>query len=50
MNKILIIGVGGGGRNAVQRMKEIGIPDANYITFSCFRPTQLTHKGTIFSI
>lgn len=37
MSKILIIGVGGGGRNTVQRMKEIGIPDANYITFGCFR-------------
>ena len=33
----MIIGVGGGGRNTVQRMKEIGIPDANYITFGCFR-------------
>lgn len=37
MSKILIIGVGGGGRNTVQRMKEIGIPDANYITFGGFR-------------
>ena len=37
MSKILIIGVGGGGRNIVQRMKEIGIPDANYITFGGFR-------------
>lgn len=37
MSKILIIGVGDGGRNAVQRMKEIGIPDANYITFGCLR-------------
>lgn len=36
MSKILIIGVGGGGRNTVQRMKEIGIPDANYITFGGF--------------
>ena len=31
MSKILIIGVGGGGINAVKRMKEVGIPDANYI-------------------
>ena len=37
MSKILIIGVGGAGRNAVQRMKEVGIPDANYITFGGFR-------------
>lgn len=37
MSKILIIGVGDSGRNIVQRMKEIGIPDANYITFGCFR-------------
>lgn len=37
MSKILIIGVGGGGRNTVQRMKEIGIADANYITFGGFR-------------
>ena len=36
MSKILIIGVGDGGRNAVQRMKEIGIPDADYITFGDF--------------
>lgn len=31
MSKILIIGVGGGGINAVKRMKEAGIPNANYI-------------------
>lgn len=37
MSKILIIGVGEGGCNTVQRMKEIGIPDANYITFGCLR-------------
>ncbi len=32
MGKILIIGVGSGGANAVKRMKEIGIPNADYIT------------------
>lgn len=37
MSKILIIGVGCAGRNTVQRMKKIGNPDANYITFGCFR-------------
>ena len=37
MSKILIIGIGGGGRNTVQRMKEIGITDANYVTFGGFR-------------
>ena len=36
MSKILIIGVGEGGRDTVQRMKEIGIPDADYITFGDF--------------
>ena len=36
MSKILVIGVGDGGRNTVQRMKEIGIPDADYITFGDF--------------
>lgn len=37
MSKILVIGVDEGGCNTVQRMKEIGIPDANYITFGCLR-------------
>lgn len=31
MSKILIIGVGGGGINAVIRMKKEGIPNANFI-------------------
>ena len=31
MAKILIIGVGGGGTNAICRMKEVGIPNADYI-------------------
>ena len=31
MSKILIIEDSGGERNTVQRMKEIGIPDANYV-------------------
>lgn len=36
MNKILVIGVGGAGRNTVKRMKEVGIPEADYITFGNF--------------
>lgn len=36
MSKILIIGVGGGGLNSIIRMKEAGIPNANYITFNGF--------------
>ena len=33
MGKILIIGVGHGAREAVKHMKNVGIPEANYITF-----------------
>ena len=33
MGKILIIGVGNGAREAVKHMKDVGIPEANYITF-----------------
>lgn len=35
--KILIIGVGDGATNAVKHMKKVGIPNANYITFGCYR-------------
>jgi cell division GTPase FtsZ len=31
MSKILIIGVGGAGANTVKHMKEVGIPNAEYI-------------------
>lgn len=31
MSKILIIGVSGGGILAVENMKKVGIPEANYI-------------------
>lgn len=34
MAKILIIGIGGGGTNAIRRMKEVGIPNADYIAIS----------------
>ena len=33
MSKILVIGVGGAGRETVKHMKDIGIPEADYITF-----------------
>ena len=33
MGRILIIGVGNGAREAVKHMKNVGIPEANYITF-----------------
>jgi len=36
MSKILVIGVGGGGRKAIIRMKTEGIPNADYITFNGF--------------
>ena len=36
MSKILVIGVGGAGRENVKHMKEIGIPKADYITFGKF--------------
>lgn len=36
MSKILVIGVGGAGRKSITRMKEEGIPNADYITFNGF--------------
>lgn len=36
MNKILVIGVGGAGRETVKHMKDTGIPEADYITFGKF--------------
>ena len=36
MSKILVIGVGGAGRNTVKHMKDVGIPEADYITFGNF--------------
>ena len=36
MNRILVIGVGGAGRETVKHMKEIGIQEADYITFGKF--------------
>lgn len=32
MGKILIIGVGGGGINAIRHMKDVGIDNAEYLT------------------
>ena len=36
MSKILVIGVGGAGRETMKHMKGIGIPEAEYITFGNF--------------
>ena len=36
MSKILVIGVGGAGRETVKHMKDTGIPEADYITFGGF--------------
>ena len=36
MSKILVIGVGGAGRETVKHMKDMGIPEADYITFGNF--------------
>ena len=36
MSKILVIGVGGAGRETVKYMKDMGIPEADYITFGGF--------------
>ena len=36
MSKILVIGVGGAGRENVKHMKDTGIPEADYITFGNF--------------
>ena len=36
MSKILVIGVGGAGRETVKHMKDTGIPEADYITFGKF--------------
>lgn len=36
MGKILIIGVGSAGVNTVKHMREVGIPNAEYITMGDF--------------
>lgn len=35
--KILCIGVGGAGTNVINRMKDIGIPNAGFLTFGGYR-------------
>lgn len=35
--KILCIGVGGAGTNVVNRMKDIGVPNAEFLTFGGYR-------------
>lgn len=51
MSKILVIGVGGAGRETVKHMKDIGIPEADYITFGVFEDDDerrdIRHYGTI---
>lgn len=37
MSKILIIGVGDAGANTVKHMKEVRIPNAEYITFGEYK-------------
>ena len=36
MSKILVIGIGGAGKETVKHMKDTGIPEADYITFGNF--------------
>lgn len=49
MSKILIIGIGGGGENAVKRMKEVGIQNADFITLGDFAPLhpEIEHHNLI---
>lgn len=35
--KILCIGVGGAGTNVINRMKDIGVPNAEFLTFGGYR-------------
>ena len=35
--KILCIGVGGAGTNVINRMKDIGIPNAEFLTLGGYR-------------
>ncbi len=48
-SKILVIGIGGGGENAVKRMKEVGIANARFITFGDFMPlhAEIEHYNLI---
>lgn len=41
MAKILIIGVGSAGANAVKHMKEVGVPNAKYITMGDYQDAVL---------
>lgn len=36
MSKILVVGVGSAGVNTIARMKEIGIPEADYAAIDCY--------------
>ena len=48
MSKILIIGVGGSGRKSVIKIKEAGIPNADYITFNGFDGKEEAKEHDIF--
>ena len=49
MGKILIIGVGSAGENTVKRMKQVGIPNAEYITMGGYKDseTDISHYNLI---
>ena len=49
MGRVLIIGVGGAGANTVKRMKEVGIPNAEYITMGGYTDseTDIPHYNLI---
>lgn len=49
MGKILIIGVGSAGANTVNRMKEVGIPNAEYFTMGGYKDseTDIPHYNLI---
>lgn len=49
MGKILIIGVGGGGINAIRHMKDVGIDNAEYLTVGDYSEgvTDIPHMNLI---
>ena len=47
MSKILVVGVGGAGANTIARMKEIGIPEANYAAISCYGGEKIAKEHDI---
>lgn len=45
IRKILIIGVGSAGVNTVKRMKEVGIPNAEYITLGGYKDYETDYSA-----